>query len=372
MGQWLYLAERIRKVLDPGTSIAMAYRLFLPEYPEKAIADGYLDFWESCRAMIADPFLPTKILEGRMDEIIPCMACNICLARLFRDAELNCMVRPSLGHESEPEYGFYGFPKSSNPKKVWVIGAGLSGMQAAAIAAEKGHQVTVTEKSDKVGGQSRIAANGPWGDEEFMRLVTYLKKYCDRGGVKFELGRAVSADDLEKSDADHIIVATGAVPYSRVDGADGKNVVSCLDVMDGKIKIGKRVVILGSGGVAIATALFLLDKGTCDEIALVCKGKKPGADVNPSYIWRYMKKLKEGKVNLVRFARPTKITDQGVTVTTPDGDQTVAAETVILADMQSVNDLSGVKKGVSTIGDALIPRRGNSAILDGYRLGMRL
>ncbi len=369
MGQWLYLAKRVREALKPGTSVSMAYRLFLPQFPEKAIAAGELDFWEMCRPMISDPFLPNKILEGREEEIRPCMACNICLARLFRDAELNCMVRPSLGHESEPEWGFYGFPKTAHPKRVWVIGAGIAGMQAAGIAAEKGHKVTVTEKSDRVGGQAATASHGPHGDEEFMRLVDYLKNYCDQGKVTFELGKQVTVEDIKNSDADYIITATGAVPKSDLPGAD--KAVSCLDVMDDKVKPGKRVVILGSGGVAISTALFLIERGGY-EISLVHAGKKPGADVNPSYIWRYMKKLKEGSVNQVPFAKPKEITGKGVLVETAEGEKLLEADTVILADMQAVNDLSKAKEGIYTIGDAMIPRRGNSAIQDGYRMGMRL
>jgi 2,4-dienoyl-CoA reductase (NADPH2) len=310
-------------------------------------------------------------MEDRIDEIIPCMACNICLARLFRDAELNCMVRPSLGHESEPEYGFYGFPRTEHPKKVWVIGAGIAGMQAAAIAAEKGHQVTVTEKSGRVGGQSATAANGPWGDEEFIRLVNYLKNYCNRGNVAFEMNTSVTPEDIENSDADYIVVATGATPKTELPGADRENVVNCLDVMDGKVTPGQKVAILGSKGVAISTALYLLDKGGY-EVTLIHKSKKPGADVNPSYIWRYMSKLKEGKAVRVAFAKPKEITDTGVVVDTPDGEITVEADTVILADMHPVNELSKAKKGIFTIGDAVMPRRGNSAILDGYRMGMRL
>jgi 2,4-dienoyl-CoA reductase (NADPH2) len=369
MGQWLYLAKRVREALKPGTRVSMAYRLFLPEFPEKAMAAGELDFWEMCRPMISDPFLPNKILGGREEEIRPCMACNICLARLFRDAELNCMVRPSLGHESEPEWGFYGFPKTAHPKKVWVIGAGIAGMQAAGIAAEKGHKVTVTEKSNRVGGQAATASHGPHGDVEFMRLVNYLKNYCDKGNVTFELGKEVTAADIKNSDADYIIAATGAVPKSDLPGAD--RAVSCLDVMDDKVKPGKRVTILGSGGVAISTALFLIERGGY-EISLVHAGKKPGADVNPSYIWRYMKKLKEGSVNQVPFAKPKEITDKGVLVETAEGEKLIETDTVILADMAAVNDLSKAKEGVYTIGDAMIPRRGNSAIQDGYRMGMRL
>lgn len=371
MGQWLYLAKRVREALNPKTKVSMAYRLFLPEYPEEAIAKGELDFWEMCRPMIADPFLPIKIAEDRQNEIIPCMACNLCLARLFRDAELNCMVRPSLGHESEPEWGFYGFPKTEYPKNVWIIGAGLAGMQAAAIVAEKGHKVKITDKKDRIGGQAATASAGPHGDEEFMRLVNYLKDYCTRGNVTFEMEKEVTAEDIKNSDADHIIVATGAIPKSDLPGVDGKNVVTCLDVMDEKVKPGNKVAILGSGGIAISTALFLLEKGGY-EISMVHSGKKPGADVNPSYIWRYMSKLREGKVNQVRFAKPKEICDKGVLVETPDGDKMVEVETVILADMFPINDLSKAKDGVYTIGDAMIPRRGNSAILDGYKIGMRL
>jgi shikimate 5-dehydrogenase len=142
--------------------------------------------------------------------------------------------------------------------------------------------------------------------------------------------------------------------------------------MDGKVKPGKRAVILGSGGVAIATALFLLEKKEYD-ISFVHTGKKPGSDVNPSYIWRYMSKLKEGKVNLVRVKRSKEINEKGILVETAEGDEKlVEADTVILADMRSVNDLKDARLGVFTIGDALITRRGNSAILDGYRMGMRL
>jgi len=132
MGHWLYISERMKQNLD--IPVSMAYRLFLPQIAEDAIVAGKLDIWEMCRPMIADPDLPNKVLEGREEEIIPCMACNICLARLFRDAELNCFVRASLGHESEPEYGYYGFAPAREKKKVWIVGGGLAGLQCAAVA----------------------------------------------------------------------------------------------------------------------------------------------------------------------------------------------------------------------------------------------
>ena len=369
MGHWLPISERMKKNLK--VPVAMAYRLFVPGIVDEAIAQGRLDVWESCRAMIADPFLPKKILEGREDEIIPCMACNICLARLFRDAELCCFVRPSLGHEAEADFGFYGFPKAEKPKKVWIIGAGIAGLQAGAIAAEKGHRVTITEKADHVGGQLAAASHGPWGDNEFMRLVNFLDGKCRKGGAKIETGRAVTKEEVKASDADVVILATGAQAHSEVKGADRANVVSCLDVFGGKATVGKRAVILGDGGVAISTALLLLDRGG-HEVTLVGKAKKPGADVNPSYIWRYMSKLREGKVVLVMKTKVEEIAEAGVVVTTPEGSQTIPADTVIVATMQSVQDLLKGKKGAYVIGDAVTVRRANSALLDGYRMGMRL
>lgn len=369
MGHWLYIAERMKKNIK--VPVAMAYRLFLPQLAEDAMAAGKLDFWEMCRPMIADPALPNKILEGREEDIIPCMACNICLARLFRDAELNCFVRPSLGHESEPGFGYYGFAPAEHKKKVWIVGAGIAGMQAGAIAAAKGHDVTITERADHVGGQLAAASHGPWGDDEFMRLVDYLETQCKKNGAKFELKTAVTREAIKASDADVIVVAAGAVPRMDIKGADRPNVVSCLDVFEGKVDVGKRVVILGDSGAAISTALLLLHRGG-HEVSLVGKARKPGQDVNPSYIWRYMLKLKEGKAAVVHSASAREIVDGGVIVDTSEGEKLVEGDTIIVAQMSAEQELSGAKKRIYFIGDAITPRRGSSAILDGYRMGMRL
>ncbi len=370
MGHWLYVAERFKNNLD--IPVSMAYRLFVPEIPEKAMADGRLDFWEMCRPMIADPMLPNKILEGAEEEIRPCMACNICLARLFRDAELCCMVRPSLGHESEPEYGFYGFPKAGKKKKVLVVGAGLAGLQTAAIAAEKGHDVTVYEKEDHVGGQFAAASNGPWGDSEFMRLVNYLEGQCRKHGAKIETGTTVTQELLDKEEADAVVLATGALPSTDVPGSDKPNVVNCLDVLRGKVELGKRVVILGATGVAISTALFIIDKGG-HEISIVGETKKLGLDVNPSYIWRYRKKLKGGGVEQITLHKVKEIGDGAVLAIGPEGKEAeVPYDTVVLADMTPNTPLKLTKGNAFTIGDALITRRGNAAILDAYKLGMKL
>jgi len=368
-GNWLYVARRMKENLK--MPVSMAYRLFEPKYPEQALAEGTIDFWESCRAMIADPMLPRKILEGREEDILPCMACNICLARLFRDAELTCGVRPTLGHESEADWGFYGFKPSPDREKIMIVGAGLAGLQAGAAAAEKGHAVTIYEKKDKVGGQAATAANGPWGDNEFMRLVNHLKTRCEKHGARIVTDTTVTPELIEKQAPDKLILAIGARPdRAAFPGGNGDNVVSCLDVMDGTVKPGKRVVVVGEKGVAISTALFLVDKGGY-EVSIVGPAKKFGLDVNPSYIWRYMKKLKEGDVRQYTKHKVKELKPEGVLAEDPDGNEvTIPCDTIVLANMAPDRELQYAKGEVYTIGDAIVTRRANAALHDGYRLAM--
>jgi 2,4-dienoyl-CoA reductase (NADPH2) len=372
MGNWLYIAERMKKNIK--VPVSMAYRLFIPEIPEKAMADGKLDLWEMCRPMIADPHLPKKIMEDRQQDIIPCIACNVCLARLFRDTELCCTVRPSLGHEGEVEWGFYGFPKSKMKKKVMVVGSGIAGLQAAAIAAEKGHEVTVYEKNDHVGGQFAAAAHGPWGDHEFQRMVNYLKAQCDKQGAKILLKTQVTKELLEKEKADAVILATGATPDRSIPGSDKPHVVSLFDVLEGKVKLGEKVVIVGGSGAAISTALYIIDKGK-HTVSIIDKPKKFGTDVNPSYVWRYMKKLKEGNVAQVTQSLVKEIRDREVVVEGPDKKEvTLPADTVVLANLIPNQEIGYGKyaKEVYMIGDAVLVRRGTAAIRDGYKMGMRV
>ncbi len=371
MGSWLHIAERMKKNLK--VPVSMAYRLFLPEYAEKAIAEGKLDFWESCRGMIADPSLPNKIAEDRQEDIIPCMACNICLSRLFRDQPLDCMVRATLGHEGDPKWGYHGFTKVLSPKKVVVVGGGVGGMQAAVVAAKRGHDVTLYEKSDRVGGQLASAANGPYGDDEFMRLVNHLFAQCKKAGVKMELGKEIAPDSDIKGDV--AILATGG-SYLKPDVPGAERVVSALDVFDDKVKVGEKVVILGNLGVGIATALLLQVKGG-HSITMVGKGKKLGRDVNPSYIWRYKLKLKKGGVTVYSETDILSIDAGGVRIKDPSGaERLLPADTVIQSEV-TANDrlkemLAGRFAAVEVVGDALKPRRASNAIWDAYKVAIEI
>jgi 2,4-dienoyl-CoA reductase (NADPH2) len=396
MGKWLYVAERTKKAIN--VPLSMAYRLFVPEIPEKAIAEDKLDIWEMCRPQIADPDLPNKIRWDRQDEIIPCIACQVCLARLFRDAPVTCTARPSCGHEGEREWGYYGFPRAEVKKKIVIAGAGIAGLQAARIAGEKGHDVTVYEKTDHIGGQWYYAAQNPWGedsdkywdDEEFMRWVNNMKSMCDKFGVKFVLNTPVTKELIEKEKPDSLVIATGAVSkVPDIPGADKSHVVRMFDVFTGKAKLGKNVVILGGSGAAISLALFVIGKlekeGVKDfGLAMIDEAPRFGWDVNPSYIWRYRLRLKQANVQQLTYGKVKEITDEGVVADwlivnrkTKERkefkNKTIPADTVILAKLVPNKELGfGSFKGdTSMIGDCVWVRRGIDAIQDGYRLGMR-
>ena len=379
MGKWLYVAERTKKALK--IPVSMAYRLFTPELPEKAIAEGNLDIWEACRPMIADPALPIKIMWDRQEDIIPCIACQVCLARLFRDAPVTCTVRPSCGHEGEREWGYYGFPEVEIKRKIMVAGAGIAGLQAARIAGEKGHDVTVYEKTGNIGGQWFYASRNPYGENSDQ---------CDKFGVKFVLDTPVTKELIKKEKPDSLVVATGAVPeVPDIPGADKPHVVSMFDIFTGKAKPGKNVVIIGGGGAAISLTLFVIDtmekNGITDyNLAMIDPAPRFGRDVNPSYIWRYRLRLKQAKVQQLTSGKIKEITDEGVVADwtifdrktkekTKFENKTVPADTVILANLVPNEELGyGAFKGdTSMIGDCVWVRRGIDAIQDGYRLGMR-
>jgi 2,4-dienoyl-CoA reductase (NADPH2) len=396
MGKWLHVAERTKK--EVSIPVSMAYRLFVPDIPEKAIAEGKLDIWEMCRPMIADPTLPNKIMWDKQEDIVPCVACQVCLARLFRDAPVNCTVRPSCGHEGEREWGFYGFPKAEVKRKIIIAGAGIAGLQCASIAAEKGHEVAVYEKTDHIGGQWYYASRNPWGedsdkywdDEEFMRWVNHMKAQCDKFGVRFVLKTPVTKEFLEQEKPDSLVIATGAVPdVPDIPGADKPHVQSMFDVFTGKAEVGKNVVILGGSGAAISLTLFVIDalerKGKKESrLALIDPAPRFGLDVNPSYIWRYRLRLKKANVQQLNYGNIKEIRDDSIVADwkivdrkTKEkqefNDQSLPADTVILAQLVPNTDLGyGSFKGdTAMIGDCVWVRRGFDAIQDGYRLGMR-
>ncbi len=374
MGNWVHLAKKAKQHVK--IPVQMAYRLFKPKLPDEKIACGELDFWEICRSMIADPLMPKKVLEGKENEIRHCVACNLCLARLFRDAPMTCYINPVCAHEADKT--FVSPSKTNEPKEVMVVGAGPAGLECAYVAAKRGHEVSVYDKRSVLGGSLNEAKLAPYGDDELWTCVEYQEKMCYDAGVNFHLSTEVNSELIEEMMPDTVVLATGPI-YSEVKscsrGGSGPNIVNILDVMNEKVEIGEKVLIWGNRKPGIGCALELSKKGK--KVTLVGKEKTAGFDVNPSFKWRYMIYLRQNGVTVYNDCTIGEINKKAAIIVTYDGYKIpVTCDTIIISDRRPNDSL---KKAVQSegveffvIGDALLPRNLSSAVHDGYRVGMRI
>ena len=370
MGHWLYVAREIKKVVH--VPVMMAFRQFLPHIPDKAIGEGAIDFWEACRPMIADPELPNKAKAGKEDEIVPCIACNLCFSRLYYHQPIMCTVRPSLGHEGEPQWGYYGFPRTEKRKRIIVIGGGPAGLQFASVAAKRGHDVTLYEKDERLGGSILLASKVDAGEEELLRPINYLVGECSRVGVKIHTGQKFSLEVVKSHNPDAIVVAAGAKIKTFLNLPQDSLYTPEDIIGKGKIPPAKSIIIGGSG-VGLATAVFLL-RGGQYELTIIEEASRLGRDVNPFYLWRFVQILKKNKVNILTNSKVLGIDNGKITVSTPKGEQSIEYHGVIMAQRDDCagdfNHLKTLASEVYYIGDAKKPRRLNNAIHDGFKLGM--
>ncbi len=368
MGSWLFVAKEVKKRVN--IPVMMAFRQFLPHIPEKAIADGIIDFWEVCRPMIADPELPRKAKEGRESEIIPCIACNLCFSRLYYHQPIMCTVRPSLGHEAEKEWGYSGFEKAERKKKILVVGGGPSGLQFSEVASRRGHEVILYERREDLGGSLLFASMVSPGDEELLRFIDYLRHMCEKYGVKIVKGETIIPERISKDQFDAIVYAGGAKAKEIL--FDEGEILTPEDIFEKKLRPSGKVVILGGRGIALSVALFLLRQERCD-ITIVANETRLGKDVNPFYLWKMIKTLKENNVKV--FTNSDIINWRKGRVLITD-EKEIECDTLINTLREDATSLIepffGCAKELYVIGDAKKPRRLHNAVHDGYKLGMKI
>ncbi|HXZ95353.1 MAG TPA: FAD-dependent oxidoreductase [Dehalococcoidia bacterium] len=365
------LAEEVKKLTK--VPVIAVGRLGL-ELGEKILEEGKADLIAIGRRLLADPDLPNKVAEGRLDEVTACIGCMECIERLAFDERgegVTCVVNPALGRERA-----YKIKPVKKAKNVVVVGGGPAGMQAAIVAAQRGHKVILFEKDANLGGQLNIAALPPFKGDIFP-WINYLVNQVKKAGVAVKLNTDATADLVTKSKPDAVVIATGGTPaMPDIPGINKSNVVTAQDVLSGKAKAGQNVVIIGGGMVGCETGHYLAEQGK--KVTIIEVLKRMANDMFIMTRRRLMDGLRSKKVTLLASATCEEMEEGSVRVTTADGKrETIPADTIIIAVGYEANDrlykaLEGKVSEVYCIGNSAKPRRIMEAVGEGYRTGLVL
>lgn len=337
--EWVDDVAPLTAAIDVPT--ICAGRLLMPSIANKAIKEGKITAACLGRPLLADPYWANKAKEGREEDIRPCIGCNNgCIGRVMNAQSVMCAVNANIYHEGEQE-----FVPALKPKKVAVIGAGVGGMEAARVAKLRGHDVEIYEKSGITGGIFNAAAKPEFkhGDE---RLLAWYEKQMKDLDIPIHFNTALSADEIEALGADEVIIATGSQPKCPpIPGLDKANMVYATDVLNGKAKTGKKVVIMGAGLIGCECALEVSqddDKEVTlvDIVRYVMTG---GIQQPPTPSLEYMERVLDWKPNIDLKMRSmvTGMDENSVTIHTTDvGDSKIDADTVVMAvGLKSENTL---------------------------------
>ncbi|MBA6155340.1 NADPH-dependent 2,4-dienoyl-CoA reductase [Tenacibaculum sp. S7007] len=337
-------------------------RINMPETAEKVLAEGDADMISMARPFLADSEWVNKAQEDRDDEINTCIACNqACLDHAFQKKVASCLVNPRACHETELNY----LP-TNNKKKIAVVGAGPAGLAAATVAAQRGHEVTLFDADKETGGQFNIAKQIP-GKEEFYETIRYFNKQIELHNVNLKLNTRVSADDLARGNFDEVILATGISPRTpRIEGVEHEKVLNYIDVVKLKKPVGKRVAVIGAGGIGFDVSEYLAHEGESTsqnidawlqewgidktlearagiegvkaeihpsprEIFMFKRSKgKFGGKLGKTTGWIHRAVLKKKKVNFINEVQYTKIDDEGLHYVQNEEQKVLDVDNVII------------------------------------------
>jgi 2,4-dienoyl-CoA reductase (NADPH2) len=359
-----WLARKLKG--EVSIPVCASNRINTPEIAEAVLASGDADFVSMARPLLADPDFVRKAATGRAASINTCIACNqACLDHTFANELASCLVNPRACHETE----LVVRPVTA-VRRIAVVGAGPAGLAAATTLAERGHAVTLFDSAPTIGGQFNLAKLIP-GKEEFEETLRYFGERLRETGVTLRLGTPATADILVAGSFDEVLLATGVVPRDpQIPGQDHPSVVSYLEVLNGSRAVGRRVAIIGAGGIGFDVAEFLAHDGPSTaldrdawrrewgvgdpsearggvagvraqpapparEIMLLQrKAGKPGAGLGKTTGWIHRTALKMKRVQMLGGVRYDRIDDAGLHITIADQPQTLAVDTVVLCTGQ--------------------------------------
>jgi 2,4-dienoyl-CoA reductase-like NADH-dependent reductase (Old Yellow Enzyme family)/thioredoxin reductase len=374
-GAFSYLAASIKKVVN--VPISTVGRINDPYVAADILARGDADLIGLARTLLCDPDFVKKTMEGRAREIRRCTACCYCFDQLTKvimkgdkEARLKCAINPELGREGE------GLIKPATQKKhVVIIGGGPAGLEAARVAALRGHRVTLFEEEDKLGGMINLAIVPPH-KEELRNIIDYYTYQMEILHVQVHLGEMFTKDKIKAVKPDAIVLAAGAEALTPdVPGIKGGNVVTALDVLSERVSVSDNVVIIGGGMIGAETAEYLADQRK--NVTIVEMLKSVATDIGPSSRWGFLSRLKK-KVNILTLTTVIEVKEGAVVVCDKDGNQReIYADSVVLAaGLRSLSDLTGLleQSGIEyyIIGSCREPGQIVDAVAEAFDIGCKI
>jgi len=371
-GFMIDMAQAMKQVVS--VPVIGVGRINDPRLADRFIREGKADLIAMGRALIADPELPNKAAQGRFDEIRTCIACNTCGLELWR-AHIACAVNPRAGYEDD-----LNFARVSSRKTVVVVGGGPAGMEAARVAALRGHQVTLLEKNDYLGG-NLVAASAPLFKSEISELRRYLTGQMARLAVKVEMGREANERAVLQEKPDAVVLATGGRPLlPRIPGATRESCCMAVNVLRGDTEVGGNVVVVGAGMVGCETAAFLAQKGK--KVTLVTRrtsdfGPSEGLAPDMETLmrrWFFYDLWPKLDIEIVARAAYSEVTEKGLVVRDQEGAaRLVEGDSIVFAlGMVPNNELeTGLRGKVPVLhmaGDCVRARRIIEAVHEGARV----